>query len=254
MSSGYLNINGWREILARVFADCKVQFNVSPPWLINPATRRRLKLDYLYPEIDVAVRITGITAKGQGRRSDVEAMDDHQRDQTREELCRINGVQLVVIDPFDDPVKQMDALLRILSRASRLLAESNETKKRKQAGMDALGKAHQQATSLRSRLTKQPDQVLASLAEGWRDREAGLAVELQQAATQVEQKKPSALAIKKLAALQSGQRVVHNHYGDGVVMAIDGEGADQKITILFDADKERTFLLDRVADKLRPHY
>jgi hypothetical protein len=250
MSSGYLNINGWREILARIFDGCKVELNVSPPWLINPATRRRLKLDYLYPEIDVAVRITGLTARGQGRRSDFEAAEDSHRDQTREELCRINGVQLAIIDPFDDPVKQMDALLRILSRASRLLAESNETKKRKQFGMDALGKAHQQATALRGRVSKQPDQVIASLAEGWRDREAGLAVELQQA-SQVEQKKPSAVALKKVAALQSGQRVVHNHYGDGVVTAVDGDGDDQKITILFDADKERTFLLDRVADKLR---
>ncbi|MBX2998126.1 MAG: hypothetical protein KF893_06400 [Caldilineaceae bacterium] len=251
MSSGYLNINGWREILARTFDGCKVELNVSPPWLINPATRRRLKLDYLYPEISVAVRITGLTAKGQGRRSDWEEMEDTQRDQTREELCRINGVQLAVIDPFDDPVKQMDALLRILSRASRLLAKSNETQKRKQSGMDALGKAHQQATALRSRVSKQPDQVLASLAEGWRDREAGLAVELQQA-SQVEQKKPSAVVLKKIAALQSGQRVVHTHYGDGVVTAVNGDGDEKKITILFDADKERTFLLDRVADKLRP--
>jgi hypothetical protein len=251
MSSGYLNINGWREILARVFADCNVQYNVSPPWLINPATRRRLKLDYFYPEIGVAVRITGLTAKGQGRRSDLEVMEDGQRDQTREELCRVNGVQLAIIEPFDDPVKQMDVLLRVLSRASRLLAESDESKKRKQIGMDFLGKAHQQATALRGRITKQPDQILASLAEGWRDREAGLAAELQQA-SQVEQKKPSAVEIKKIAALQSGQRVAHSHYGEGVVMAIEGENGDQKITILFDADKERTFLLDRVADKLRP--
>lgn len=251
MSSGYLNINGWREILARTFDGCQVEFNVSPPWLINPATRRRLKLDYFYPEINVAVRITGLTAKGQGRRSDWEAMEDSQRDQTREELCRVNGVQLAVLDPFDDPVKQMDALLRVLSRASRLLAESNESKKRKQIGMDALGKAHQQATALRGRMAKQPEQILATLAEGWRDREAGIAVELQQA-SQVEQKKPSSVALKKLAALQSGQRVVHSHYGDGVVMAVDEDGEEKKITILFDADKERTFLLDRVADKLRP--
>ncbi|MEZ4635836.1 MAG: hypothetical protein R2873_00885 [Caldilineaceae bacterium] len=69
MSASYININAWREILARVFADCNVAYNVSPDWLVNPATRRKLKLDYLYPDINIAVRITGLTAKGQGRRS-----------------------------------------------------------------------------------------------------------------------------------------------------------------------------------------
>jgi hypothetical protein len=250
MSSAYIHVNGWREILARIFGDVLVEANASPQWLVNPATRRRLKLDYLYPEIGLAVRFRGLTAKGQPRRSDWEEMEDEQRDQTREELCRLNGVQLAIIDAFDDPVKQMDGLLRILSRASRLLAESDESKKRKQKGMDALSKAHQEATTLRGRLTKNSDQVLATLADSWRDREAGLAVELQQA-VQAEQPAPSASAIKKVAKLQSGQRVVHSHFGDGVVTEISGEGSEQQITILFDADRERTFLTKLVADKLR---
>ncbi|MCB0115241.1 MAG: hypothetical protein KDD84_14170 [Caldilineaceae bacterium] len=250
MSASYININAWREILARVFADCNVAYNVSPDWLVNPATRRKLKLDYLYPDINIAVRITGLTAKGQGRRSDWEVMEDQQRDQTRVELCRINGVQLMVVDPFDDPTKQMDSLLRVISRASRLLAESDETKKRKQQGMDALGRAHQQASDLRGRMGKQAEKMLSTLAEGWRDREAGLAVELQQAVNEPKPT-PSPKMLRALAKLQSGQRVVHSHFGDGVVTAIEGEAADQKITILFDADRERTFLLDRVADKLK---
>ncbi len=250
MSSSYLNINAWREILARVFANCQVQYNVSPDWLINPATRRKLKVDYYYPEINVAARITGLTAKGQGRRSDWEAMEDTQRDRIREELCRANGVQLLVVDPFDDPTKQADSLLRIISRASRMLAEGDDTKKRKQHGMEVLGKAHQQASDLRGRLNKQPEQMMSTLAEGWRDREAGLAVELQQA-SQVEQAAPSPKAMKALSALQSGQRVVHSHFGAGVVTSVEGEGADLQVSILFDADRERTFLLKLVADKLR---
>lgn len=249
MSSSYMNINAWREILARVFHGCQVQYNVSPDWLINPATKRKLKLDYFYPEIGIAARITGLTAKGQGRRSDWEVKEDAQRDETRSELCRLNGVQLMVVDPFDDPIKQIDSLLRVISRASRLLAESDETKKRKQIGMDALSNAHQQATELRGRMSKQGEKMISTLAEGWRDREAGLAVELQQA-TQVEQPAPSPQAVRALARLHSGQRVVHSHFGNGVVQSIEGEDGDQKITILFDADKERTFLLNRVADKL----
>lgn len=250
MSASYLNINAWREILARVFQECSVEYNVSPNWLVNPATKRKLKLDYLYPEINIAVRITGLTAKGQGRRSDLDLQEDAQRDQTRIELCRLNGVQLMVVDPFDDPVKQIDALLRVISRASRLLAEADESKKRKQQGMDALGKAHQQATDLRGRLSRQGEKMLSTLSEGWRDREAGLAVELQQS-VQEEKPAPSPKVLRALAKLQSGQRVVHSHFGNGVVTAIEGEAEEQKITILFDADRERTFLLNRVADKLQ---
>lgn len=251
MSSAYLHINAWREILARIFEGTAVEMNVSPDWLVNPATRRRLKLDYLYPEVGVAVRFTGLTAKGQRRRSDWEAMEDQQRDQTRVEICRLNGVQLAVIDPFEEPAKQMDGLLRVLSRTSRLLAQSKESKKRKQLSMDVLGKAHQQATRLHSRLTRQPDQTLATLAEGWRDRETGLAVTLQQAG-RLDQVEPSEMALETVATLSSGQRVVHSHFGDGVVTSVSGEGNDRQITVLFEADRERTFLMTRVADKLRP--
>jgi hypothetical protein len=41
----YTEMNAWREILARTFDGFFEQDNVSPEWLINPATKRRLKLD-----------------------------------------------------------------------------------------------------------------------------------------------------------------------------------------------------------------
>lgn len=251
MSSAYLAVNAWREILARIFDGIHVEFNVSPEWLINPATRRRLKLDYMYPDIGIAVRFTGLTAKGQRRRSDWEVLEDEQRDQTRDELCKLNGVQLIVVDPAEEPAKQMDKLLRVLSRTSRMLAESDATQKRKQKGMDVLGKAHQRATALHARLIKTPDQTIASLAEGWRDREAGLAVELQMA-SQSAQATPPAKALKVVSSLQTGQRVNHTSLGEGVVTDIEGEGPEAKITILFDGDRDRMFLLRLVADKLQP--
>ena len=119
MSSTYLSVNAWREILARVFNDPDLQSNISPDWLINPATRRRLKLDYLCQSIGVAVRFSGLTGKGRRRPGDRELLEEDQRDQIRDELCRLHGIQLAVIDPFDDPVKQMDRFLTVLSRASR---------------------------------------------------------------------------------------------------------------------------------------
>ena len=93
MSSTYFAISAWREILARIFTGFDEQDNVSPAWLVNPATNRRLKLDILYPQVGIAVRFVGLTAKGQGRQSDWEALEVEQRDQTRSELCRQNGVQ-----------------------------------------------------------------------------------------------------------------------------------------------------------------
>ena len=80
MSGIYLNMNAWQEIQARIFEGFTIQSNVSPAWLINPATRRKLKLDRLYPEAAIAVRNVGLTAKGQGRQSDWELLEEQQRD------------------------------------------------------------------------------------------------------------------------------------------------------------------------------
>ena len=56
---GFL-VYGWREVLARIFAGCDAKYAVTPEWLVNPDTGRRLKLDCLYPEIGVAVRFVGL--------------------------------------------------------------------------------------------------------------------------------------------------------------------------------------------------
>ena len=61
-------VNGWREVLARIFDGFEIAYGVSPEWLVNPDTNRRLKLDYLFPDIAVAVRFVGLTGTGQRRR------------------------------------------------------------------------------------------------------------------------------------------------------------------------------------------
>lgn len=244
MLSTYFAMNAWREILARIFEDLPNQDNVSPDWLINPATKRRLKLDKYYPDIGIAFRFVGLTAKGQGRQSDWEVMETEQRDQTREELCRQNGVELVLIEPEDEAPKQLDTLLRTLSRASRLLAQSKRPTKEIEKLMPLLSEARSRGSELRVRIAKNPEQVLASLSEGWRDREAGLVTSLAAPAPTTPQKP------KKLPKLAVEQRVNHEKFGDGVITALAGEGTECKVTILFDAAQERTFLLSIVADKL----
>lgn len=248
MSSAYLYLNAWREICARVFNNRTVQSNISPEWLVNPASRRPLKLDYLYLSMGVAVRFMGLTAKGQGRRSEWDLREEEQRNQTRVELCRLNGIQLAMIDPFDEPAKQMDRLLRVLSRASRLTAQDGRSSSEKKAAMDELAAAIKTANQLRMSLSKNPDQMIATLAEAWRDQETGLITELQQSTAQ--KQKPTRTQQRKLAQLACGQKVIHTHFGTGVVTDVSGDGAEKKITIYFDADKERTFLASLLADKI----
>ena len=249
MSSAYLSVNAWREVFARVFDDEDLQSNVSPDWLINPATRRRLKLDYLCQSVGVAVRFAGLTGKGRRRRGDWELLEEEQRDQTRVELCRLHGIQLAVIDPFDDPVKQMDRFLSVLSRARRLTALDGRSSREKGVSMDALAAAVRNANQLRFSLSRNSEQTVGTLAEAWRDREANIATSLQEAAA-VKAPEPTRSQQRTLAQLACGQRIVHTHFGDGVVTEVSGEGVDKRIKILFDGDQERTFLASLLADKL----
>jgi hypothetical protein len=237
----YIQMNAWREILARIFEGFADQDNVSPGWLVNPATKRRLKLDKYYPEAGVAFRFIGLTAKGQGRQSDWEVLETENRDQTRQELCRMNGVQLVLINLADDPLKQMDQCALLLARASRFLAQSDRSQKEKQIWMPALSEARGRASQLRTMLGKNTDQMMANLAESWRDREAGRVAELA-----VPRAKPKKKPRRNALVFTIGQRVSHERFGEGVVTKLEGES----ISILFDAQQERTFATELVEDKL----
>jgi hypothetical protein len=246
MNSMYLAISAWREILARTFAGYFEQDNVSPEWLVNPATNRKLKLDKFYPDAGIAVRFVGLTAKGQGRQSDWEVLETEQRDQTRAELCRQHGVQLATIDPNEEIVKQVDTLLSIMARASRLLAQSDRPDAYKMQWMPALAAARDRAEKLRSALNRNPEQMMVNLADGWREREAGVALELNTVATL----KPARSGPPVNVVLSPGQRVRHLKFGDGVITRIDGSGEGATVAILFDAAAERTFQAGLLYDKL----
>lgn len=241
----YTELNAWNEILARTFTKFQAQDNVSPAWLVNPATRRRLKLDRYYPEAGIAVRFVGITAKGQGRQSDWEAQETEQRDQTRAELCRQQGVQLLLIDATEDPLKQMDHLLRVLSGASRTLAQSERQLPHKQRWMPELGNAREIANQLRALIAKNPDQMMSNLAESWRDREARFS-----APDPLPANGHTARLALPTVTYATGQRVRHERFGEGVVTNSNAPSTEATITILFDGAQERTFLLALVQDKL----
>jgi hypothetical protein len=211
--------------------------------LVNPATRRRLKLDKYYRDAGLAVRFIGLTAKGQGRQSDWEIQETEQRDQTRAELCRQHGVQLLLIDLDEEAVKQLDSLIRLLSRASRTLAQGDQASRYKLRWMPVLSHARETAAELRSLLAKNPTQMINNLAEAWRDRESGFSADAHTAPP------PLASPASPFVCVV-GQRVRHQRFGDGVITALTPSEQDTRVSILFDGAEERTFLSSLVYDKL----
>ena len=72
----------WREILARIFEGLEVERDVSPAWLVNPETGRQLRLNYLLPEVGLAVRIEGLRGREQRQ-----GPDELERQQQRARAC-----------------------------------------------------------------------------------------------------------------------------------------------------------------------
>ena len=242
--SSALNIMAWREILARTMQGFTVEFDVSPAWLVNPATKRRLKLDQLYPQAGLAVRFVGLTAKGQPTQSDWELQEDALRDQTREELCRQHGVELFLLDPdHPHPSEQLQQLRTILSRLSRTLAQSDRPDQDKLTRMPRLAEARGRLDEVTRRVKRPED--LALFAELWRDRETATIVAVRAPVP------ASAARSARPLRLAEGARVQHARFGPGVVEGVDPASGDPQITILFDNGEQRTFLASLVSDKLQ---
>jgi hypothetical protein len=243
--SSALDIMAWREILARTMQGFTVEIDVSPTWLVNPATKRRLKLDQLYPQAGLAVRFVGLTAKGQPKQSDWELEEDAQRDRTREELCRQHGIELLLLDPdHPDPSQQLQHLRTVLSRLSRTLAQSNRPDQAKLTFMPLLAEARRRLDEIARRVKRPEDLVL--FAELWRDRETA-SIAASRMPAPVKATKPA-----RTLRLAEGERVQHARFGPGAVFGVvDPASEDPLITVLFDNGEQRTFLASLVGDKLQ---
>jgi hypothetical protein len=242
--NNYFTMNAWREIFARVFPDLNCKYNFSPEWLVNPATKSRLKLDLLYPDIGVAVRFEGLKASGQPRQSDQEAQETATREDTREEVCRAHGIALVRIDPQgEDVAPQIDSLVRAISHAGRAIDESERSAAEKAQWMPVIGAARSRALEIRGIVSRNQAQYLQSLSDAWRDRELSYSAPAPAP--------PAANGTLFVPAEE--QRVRHERFGEGVVVAlVDAPENDKRITILFDGEQQRTFLLSLVQGKLEP--
>lgn len=237
-------VNGWREVLARIFEGFDAELNLSPEWLINPDTNRKLKLDYLYRDVNVAIRFVGLAGREQKRRkSDQEVEQEQEREDAREAVCREHGVVLVSVDVDGDPHDALRRLELALSRATAQLAQNAAVPHtRKQALMPLLSQARRRTGEFTTKLTV-PER-LNVYAEMWYERQANLSTQT-----------PAAVARKASGpppAFRQDMDVYHQRFGPGQITEIAPEGKDMNITVTFMDGSVRTFLASLVTDKLTP--
>ena len=241
--SNALTMMAWREIMARVMEGFESQENVRPAWLVNPATRRRLKLDLLYPEAGLAVRFVGLSARGQPRKNDWDLLEEEQREQTRAHLCRLNGVELFLLDVnHPEPRRQLQQLRTLLSRLARQAAQSQRSHAEKVELMPRLAEARKRLDAVKRQLRRPDD--LALFAELWRDRETAAVATTRQPA------RPGTRPPTAQQSFRPGQVVHHVRFGTGIVLALNGTRADPQIVVEFEDGRQRTFLASLVADKM----
>jgi len=225
--------NAWREIFTRIFDEVETKLNISPEWLVNPATKRRLKLDLLYPDLGVAVRFEGLQGKQRQRRPSLEEeVQQRTRDLAREELCRAHGIYLIAVDTTAhaprDIFKTVDLML---SRAGDQAPDA--------AIKQTIRQSRATAAALARRIEHAGD--LKLYAELWQDRQYQIPEPAQTPA-------PSNGTI----SFSVGMEVEHNTFGPGVVLAVTPSGTDTLLMVDFITAGQKTLAASLVADKLYP--
>lgn len=222
--------NGWREILARIFAGLETKLNITPEWLVNPATQRRLKLDLLYPTIGVAVRFEGAEVKQRRRPSLEEEAQQRVRDDARVEVCRAHGIELILIDlSVETPKVTFQLIDTALSRAAQRVKAPDL--------VATIREARATAASLARKIQRYRDFKL--YADLWQDRQYQPVLST-----------PAAPPKPKLS-FTPGMEVEHTAFGPGVVIAAAPSNDDTMITVDFITAGQRTFAASLVGDKLR---
>lgn len=227
--------NGWREIFARIFAEVETKVNVSPEWLVNPATKRRLKLDLLYPQFGVAVRFEGAEIKQRRRRLSLEEEAQQRiRDDARVEVCQAHGIDLILVDlSLETPKPIFQDIDQKLSRASQRVKSAELRLKMRQARATASALARQAPSYSNFKL----------YADLWQDRQYQAVVPVSA---------PTEAQTKRAASFSVGMEVEHTSYGPGFVIAATPSGGDTLVTVDFITAGQKTFAASLVSDKLRP--
>ena len=241
MSTAYRWL-AWREILAEILEEFSPQENVSPPWLVNPETGRRLQLDLYYPDLAFAVHFIGVQPAARQRRvSDQEKSAEQSREAIRRAVCRKHGVLLVTINlASTEPRRELDKLHTALSTLTRQSAHANVAPETRWRRVEILAEARRRLQDIRARVRTPQD--LDVFAEKWRDRET---VALRRAR---DFRRQEQVHIQR--TYRVGMRVSHPRFGKGIVVGVHPEDGDVKIEVDFPTAGKRTFLGRLVADKL----
>jgi len=222
--------NAWREILIRIFENIETKYNASPEWLVNPTTHRRLKLDMLYPDIGVAVRIEGLTGKQRRQRLSLEEEEQEKiRRQAREEMCRTHDIELIVIDLGDEPKAAFKAIDIALSRAGQQTNNADASPRISQARSTAAGLSH--------RINDERD--LNLYADLWQDRQY-----------QVPEPAGTPITAGEIPVYEAGMEVEHSAFGPGVIVSVTPSGNDTLLSVDFITAGQKTLAASLVADKL----
>jgi hypothetical protein len=224
--------NGWREIFARLFEGEQVQLNLTPEWLVNPETKRRLKLDMLYPDLGVAVRFEGLQSKQRRTRLSLEEEAQLRvRHDARLTMCEVHGISLIVIDLIAGEVagvfQEIDTVLSRAVQRSQNKALSAKLKQLRTA-----------AAMLSRKINTLVD--LKLYADLWQDRQYQV---------------PEVVATpqpKQAIAYREGMSVEHATFGPGVVIKTTSSDGDTLITVDFITAGQKTLAASLVAGKLLP--
>jgi hypothetical protein len=233
----WIGPNAWREVLLRVFAGFEVVENVTPEWLVNPETNRRLKLDLFYPEVRIAIRFQGLQSRQRRQRpSEKEVRQQETRDMARTAICETHEISLVTIEAIDaDPRTTLGSLRTALARAThRLKREGKTTLAGKIAGA-------QEQLELIARQVRCPEDMTV-YAELWEDRLYAVPEPSQPETT------------PPPAAYSVGMAVRHSAFGEGRILALEMDGVDTFVTVGFADGTERKFAASLVQDKLTPQH
>lgn len=235
-------LSAWREILARVLEGFAVQYDVTPGWLINPETNRRLKLDLVYPEIGLAIRFQGLQVAGRPRRLSLE--EEHQqqqRDQARMQLCREHGIRLVQIDVLgSEPASVFQELRAALSDITRRIAQSQSAQQRKVALIERVSAARSRLEEIGRRVRRPQD--LRVYADLWHDRQFV-------ASSAPAEEQPTDNGGHTYT---TGMAVRHADFGDGYVVNVHEDATGRLVTVMFEDGVQRTFAVHLVGKKMIP--
>ncbi len=229
----WMQTNAWREILARIFEGFDAEINISPDWLINPATNRRLKLDMLYPTLGVAVRFEGLQGKKQRRRLSLEEEVQHEhRHNARVELCRDHGIELIIISTTVEDVKTIFQDIDV--RLSRVGSNNSDSEFTEQI---------RQARTTTSRISRRVGTFadLKAYADLWEDRQY-----------QLLEYSPDTTTVPSTVDFTAGMEVEHSAFGPGVITAVTPNDDDTLVTVDFLTAGEKTLAASLVGDKLIP--